>query len=106
MADNHRAALPTQAALAGRSEFADAWWRLLLALNEIATHLVATIAVLASIWLVQNAIQRLSGGSLIFFEGTLLGPFNVEWLFQASDLGIIGVLSVRIVYVFYKVFKG
>jgi hypothetical protein len=66
-------------------EFADPWRRLLLALNEFAAHLVVTTGVLGSIRLARMAIEFFCDGQLIWFKGTPFGPFDAEWLFQASD---------------------
>jgi len=94
---------PSAVASAG---YKDAWLRLALALNELAAHLVATIAVLLSINLVELLIKYLAHGDLVFFRGSGVFEFHAQWLFDAADLGLLIVLAVRIVYAFYKIFRG
>jgi hypothetical protein len=97
---------PRLAYAAGEPSYKDAWQRLSFALNEMCAHLVATAAVLASIKAIEFLIKFLADGDLIFFRGAGPFEFHVKWLFDAADLGLLMVLTLRIVYVFYRIFRG
>lgn len=83
------------------------WQRGFLALNELIVHSLVTLAVVASIEVVEVVIKRMTGGQdLVFFRGADYFEFPARWLFDAADIGLLIALLVRGIIVIHRVYKG
>ncbi len=83
------------------------WERSLRACNEVAAHLVVTLAILISIWVIEHVLGILWGKEgLVLFDGlNVLGAsiaVQVKYVFHASDLGVLTTFLFRSGLVFVR----
>jgi hypothetical protein len=88
-----------------RNEFADTWWRALIGIADILTHAAVAGVMVLSIWCFERAINSLwSGGEPVLFKGMGLFEIHLTWLFNATDVGLIFVFSLKSILIFWKLY--
>jgi hypothetical protein len=89
-----------------KGELADAGWRAVLGIIDIASHAVVAAIMLVSIWCLEWAIHSLwSGSEPALFKGMGLFEIRLAWLFNAADIALIAVFSIKSVQIFWLLYS-
>jgi hypothetical protein len=84
----------------GAEELGAPWWKVVLAVNELAAHLAASVAGVGTMWALQRFSNYLMNGEMHLFRHSW-AEFEVQWLFDFGDCGVFLALALRIVWIFF-----
>jgi hypothetical protein len=89
-----------------RNEFADLAWRAIIVASDITTHAAVAGVMLLSIWGLERTIHYLwSGGEPTLFKGMGVFEIHLAWLFNATDVALIAVFSLKSVTMFWDLYR-
>ena len=89
-----------------QNEFGDAVRRALLGAADVATHATVAAIMIISIWALEQATHSLwSTGEPTLFKGMGRFEINLTWLFNAADVGLIVVFSLKSIKIFWDLYR-